>query len=911
LEAVTVNDIVATEVAVSHSVAPFGRDASTWLVKPGATIASTLPPGRKGLQICRLNGGPGFVSNAHWNHELQGGDVLEWLEYPRGGDDFGGVLQFAITFAAGVISDNPYLIALAFAQFAVNVYNLPVGIGNRPDELQQSSPTYTTGISGNQARLYSVIPKGCGRMQTYPPFAAQAYSEFNETNDQYLFVLLALGIGNYQVERTLIDDTDISHFADVLTLTYLPPGTPPAVVKTNVINSAEVAGQEMLTGQIIGGFAACAPRTVAQAVAVDVTGPRGIGFQSDSGELDPLEVKWQVQIRSLNEFGTPLTPWTLLANETRTVADREVQRWSVKYEIDPPIRPEIRVVRTDVKSTNVRFLNELVWAGMRAYLDGVADLNPNVTHIEVVMRSSKQLNGISQNRISVISTAMVPEVLADGTRGAEIPSRNAADSLADLWLSTTWGEGLDISQVDMATLYKYRQIWEARQDRFDYNFDTAIDADAAAQIIAESGRARAFRRGGVRTLARDELVTLPRTAFTTRNTVPGSMATNEDLPKIGTPDGVIVEYWDNRAWNYGQPIECPCPGVVDMLNPVRLRKAGVTGKTHAKREGLYEAAKLAYRRRTVSCTTEMQGRIPAYGSAVRWQSEVMRTQSGDVVSWDAIGLAMGLTESPQFGSIPLQIVLLRDDGSVTTPVTVSQGTSANEVILSSAPDFTPITDEGMRERTQYIMGAVGVDDFIVKIAGISDGGNQDGVQLYDIAGFIDDPRVHAADNPYLPNPGETQDPIDTSPGEPGGGTQPVPNLNTQFFLGINNTNTTPVEAKYTLKNTGEAVGSQIGDTLPQTFSLAPNWLFEQPVGTDITSQFEVRFTYLSGFGPVADGTFDTWMTLDVDRFVRLYADEPTIAPDAEIFFRVEIRDIATLTLQAQTTIHLQVNYVPD
>lgn len=901
------------QATVTHIREPSGQEVQTSACPPGTRVADTAPK-TNDLLICRLNGGPGFLPRSAWDYELMPSDIVEWLEVPAG-DDKQGILQALLAVASLVA--NAY-----FPGSGAFIYGLGSFVvaswfegTQQPDEVKAISPTYSTGLQGNQARLYSVVPKICGRHQTFPPFASQPYNEYAAGGEQYLYVILALGIGNHEIERVLIDDTDITHFSDVLTVTYLPPGTPPTEVLVNVINSPEVSGQDMLSGQYIGGFSACGPRTLAAAIGIDVIAPRGLGMQDASGNVGSLAVSWRVEVRSLNEFGTALTPWVLLANESRTAANREPQRWSTKYTLTTPIRAEIRIVRTDIKSSNARAMNDLVWTAMRAYLDGDTALNPEVAHFEVVMRSSKQLSNISQNRISVIATGMARELLSDGTFGAEIATRNAADWLADLHTSTTWGEGLDASAVDLLTLAGLREVWAARQDRFDYVFDSSVDADAAAQVIAESGRARSFRRGGVRSAVRDQLVTLPRTAFHTRNTTPGSMNVSEELPREDAPDGVIVEYWDNRSWNYGQPIECPCPGVVTMLRPVRIRKAGITGRIHATREGLYEAAKIALRRETVEAVTEMQGAIPPFGSAVRWQSAVTRWAAGDVVEWTEATLTARLSE-PVTHSGDMVIVFMADDGRPTAPIAVSPGGLTTEVILVSAPTITPVTEDGTRERTQYLIGGLADDEMIVKIARIEDGGNENGAQLYKIQAFVDDNRVHAADNAYLPDPGEIQDPIDTSEGEPGGGTFPIVQMRWHSVaVTVEPANAANAHSVYISYQNNGLIGYGFDNGTPWNGTYAPDdWSAFGELEVTDAALFEIRAEQVGGGGgngSILTGALNTWESLGTTRTWQLSMSDVSgvgaAGTGAAYLLRVEIRAVDSGISQAWAYVDLQIN----
>ena len=55
--------------------------------------------------------------------------------------------------------------------------------------LESASPTYSTSISQNSARLWQMIPESFGTNEQVPDLAANYWSEF-QGNEQYLYVLL-------------------------------------------------------------------------------------------------------------------------------------------------------------------------------------------------------------------------------------------------------------------------------------------------------------------------------------------------------------------------------------------------------------------------------------------------------------------------------------------------------------------------------------------------------------------------------------------------------------------------------------------------------------------------------------------------------------------------------------------------
>lgn len=895
-------------------------------VAVGTTLAELVPDAGGLPVVCTLVGVDGYVSRRDWGYALQPGDIAVFeIDPPQNSSkDWRGVLQVVALVVAFIPGGQIWAVAINIAAAVL----LPIVAPVVADQ-KSVSPTYSTGLGGNQARLDQPIPKICGRHKVTPPFAAQPYLEYDDAGDQYYFALLAVGVGNHTIERALIDDTDINHFQDILVSTYLPPGTLPATVLRNVNTAPEVAGQNMVTGLYIGGFAACAPRKKANAIGIDVIADRGLGLADETtGEMGDTTIAWRVEIREINEFGSPLTEWTVLGSEVKTAATTKVQRWSTYYELPVPIRPEIRVVRTNVRNDNLRALNDAQWSGMRAYLDEDAPLNADTAHYEVVLRASEQLSGLSQRNISLIVQALAPTWHPDTGWGAEVATRNPAWALASLWRDPVWGEGLPDNRIDLQTLYDLSLVWDARQDRFDFVFDSSMDAWEAAQLIARSGRARVFRRYGVRTLARDELATLPVTAFTPRNTVPDSMAMFEALPTRDTPDGVIVEYFDNRQWAW-TPVECPIPGVEEISNPVRKRLAGITGPIHAKREGMYEAASLLYRRRTVKCTTEMQGMLPAYMSPIRWQPEILGYgQSGDVVSWDSDTLVMGLSEPVTWGDSPNYLTLIKDDGSLTHTVPVLPGPNEDDILISGGDYYSEISavvdnvittplDNAMRERPKYILGPLDSCDELVKISVIGDGGQaeNDGGQLFDIEAVVDDARVHTADNAFLPGPGDEQDPIDFSEGEPGGGVFLIGVINSaEYGVGSENQPSMMVEifVTFRMRNDGRLEISWKDWYGAGSGFLPGQWILQAPIEVDDAARFEVRFTTLSQVvNPFPDSpitftgeTEGAWLSMGTQREMTVTTGG---GPGGRGIwrFRVELRSVDTPELiQATANISL-------
>ena len=758
---------------------------------PRAVRAGTplrdLAPVATGPLMLRVNGQ--WLLRADWWRPSLPGDVIEWHEMPMGGGNGNGSRQILTLIAVIVISYFTYGLgygALAGAGTAAAVATGAVltvaatAIINALVPIQAptlgttQSPgsVYNVTTAANQARLAQPIPVIYGRMLTFPDYAGQPYSEFDGNNDQYFYAVYCVGQGSYIKERLQIDDTALEHYADV-TWEVLPPGSLPLFALANVVSATEVVGQTMLSGRPIGGFSACGPTLSVAALGIDVAFPGGLGLADSSGNIGNLSASFRSDARYIDDFGTAIGDWFALGTETVTRATSTPQRLTFKYSLGTPGRVEVRIVRIDAKNPSNNALHTMVWGGMRAYLSGTATLCPTATHFAIRIRASEQLSGLSSRKISGIWRRKLRTWSSAGGWGPEIETRNPMWARLDKLTNTVYGDGLPDARIDLQTHADIAAVCDARQDRFDMLFDAKVTSLDADRTICQSARSVPFQRAGVCSLTRDQLQILPVTAFTSRDIAPGSMSIGYALATEVVADGVILEYFDNRAWDWRE-ILCRAPGVTVPVNAVRQRMLGISGRKHANREGLYMAAQNVYRRKFPKFTTEMQGLLPAYGSAVMFSPALPGWgQAGDVAFWDAVTLIMGVTEPPVFASGAAHFISIRrDDGSVTSAIAVTPGPTEFDLQLASAPlladGTTPmpmVLDDANRERPKYVFGKSGQHRIMVRLLGISKKGRgKDGAPMIEISAVAEDVRVHQVDNALLPGPGEIQDPVDTVAG---------------------------------------------------------------------------------------------------------------------------------------------------
>lgn len=923
----------ATVVVSDNPLVPLSQ-SNALAVLPGTPIGTHLPQRyRERRVVCRYNGR--WILRAGWECPVQPGDVIEFHELVEGDNALRTILQIVVAVIAAYVG-GPYGAAIALAgNLAINAF-LPLQPPTQASG-QSSSPTYNISLSGNQPRPGQAIPVAYGRVlikcdYACEPYYTHEYDAATDSSEQYLHAVFVIGQGRYQLEQELIGRSRLDGFEDVLVARQLEPGLLPLDVLLNVTTSREVSQQELPSGQYVGGFSGCPPRRRVNGIGFDFEFYRGLGSYDSGGDLNSKTITWRVEFQQVDDFDNVLTAWAVIpgsaADSTQTADTSTPLRISRFYPVTPA-RYYVRVVRIDVRSDSQRVLNEIRWTGLRGHLAETATLCPSASHYELVLRASKQLSALSQNQFGLVAQRLLRiwhPVTGWTAPGAEVATRNPFHAQMDAWTNGGYvSNALPDSRVDLQTLYDLSLLATARQDRFDYIFDSQMPGWDAASLILRAGRATPMRRNGVHTAVRDQQQTLTVTAYTSRDILPGSFSAAFTFPNERTPDGILAEYWDYRVWDW-LDIECPAPGysVTDpddprfdaalpaMSQPVRRRYEGITGPTHCEREGLFDSAVAFYRRKQLAWTTEMQGTLAAFGAEVLLAPALPTFgQSGDVAFWDAATLVMGLSEPPVFTpSVAHFISLVRDDGTLTNPIAATAGPTRWDLVLAQAPDFDLVLDDGTRERPKFHFGDSTSQRQLVRMTGIEhQGADEEGVQTYAMSAVADDERVHLRDNPLLPGPGDVQD-LPTV-GEPSGGGGGGGGGETILIVDM----------------PGSLYGESIADSAPGAAaaaymqftpagyidgSAAPEkWMRFPPIEATDAANYEIRATVLSEVpGGTLEGTVGTWDDLGVARTWVVQMNDELVWENAgddrfrKAQFRIDIRDKATSTVQDSTTVLL-------
>ncbi len=732
-------------------------DAKQRTVFRGASGLSLreLAPKTTQATVCMYNGDYVLPEDQDWIPSSE--DHILYIVLPRGGGNASQSIIGIVLIVIGIYTGQTNLIFAGAALLVVGLLPMPSFTPLQQQTQDAASPTYNINLGGNSARLGQSIPVLYGRHLVVPDFASQSYSEFDDEGDQYYHALLCFGqLDRFTLESLMIDDTELSHFEDVQKRWIGPHyASTPSLVNPAVVNAPEIASQDLIRSHYVGPFACCGPTLRTIKIGIDIIAPKGLYYADDDGELDSKSATWLVEARKINDKGASSGSWFLLGLETLTDNTSRAVRRSYSYTVSPG-RYEVRISRQDVRDTNSRAGHDLQWMGMRAYLNSPAPLEPTATFLELRIRATSQLSGLSQRKISGVIIRWLPTWTPEDGWAPASETRDIAPALADVLRNTTYGAKAPDTRIDLETLYELDLIWKERGDQFNGVFDKRVTVWNALTTIARAGRARPIMRGNMVTFVRDQAQDLPVAMFNMRNIMRGTFNIDYNLLSDDITDGLEMGYFSELSWapayvttriNPANTITLVTGSEDSPIDPAKISFMGITNEDQAICEALQITADAMYRRSSISFTTELEGYLPAYGDLIAVSHDVTSWgYSGEVSAWDVTTHIAIVTEDLTWTVGNHYAILQGVYGDVYGPYKVESGPMPRSLLFIDIPDpdIEIYTGTG-RERTKFSFGPA--NNFskycVVKTATPKDD-NQ-----VDILAIVDDSRVHTADDGYV------------------------------------------------------------------------------------------------------------------------------------------------------------------
>lgn len=654
-----------------------------------------------------------------------------------------------INFHTAMAIFNPtfWLSTLSYAALPLLI-PLPV----MPASMKSPEPVFSLAGKQNTHKLMQPIEVAYGRNILYPSYAARPYSCY-KSNQQYLYQLLCLGQGHFEIHGIKIEDTEISSFHEIQ-YEIVPPGGEVTLFPDNVVTVEEVGGLELFGEnetefKIYGPFSVCPSGTKTNLIEYDVTLPQGLYFMQKNGGLANFIIDFLIEAQKIDDHGSPLGDWFYL-DRIQHIELGSNQPHRLTYSVNVPEgRYQIRGQRIGDKDLRTKAVNTIIWEAARAFIPSKKEYG-DVTMLAIVAQASNNLNNNTASKINVDATRKL-KYRKDGawTWG---PTRGIAWAFFDL-LTSQYGGQIPENYIDIDELDVLDTVWESRNEHFDYIFNQKTTVWESAKTIARCGRAVPVINGSQISLVRDSQQSIPMGVFGVDNIVSDSFKWDVSLFDPFENDSVEITYVNPETGNE-ESILCLPPGS-QGANPDKLTFSGCTDRNHAYREGLYIAMCRRLLRETVSFKTGMEGYNPSFGDLIYVSYPLPKWGiSGHVTGRS--GNTLHLSEPVEFAQGETSYIILRkNDGSGDGPIPVTpvEG-DPKSVMLNNPPVYPYDFDSAGREPVLFAFGAGENWSRRCKITEISPSGDDS----VDITCVVHDEGIYQFDTVSAPPPNSVSNP---------------------------------------------------------------------------------------------------------------------------------------------------------
>lgn len=571
-----------------------------------------------------------------------------------------------------------------------------------------ASPTYALQAQGNAARLGQPIPVQYGRLRVYPDFAAQPYVEY-ANNEQYLYQLLCIGQGHYDIEELQINDSPFSSFKEV-TYEVVLPGAKPTLFPVNVTQSSEVSGQELVdSSHPIGPFVANPAGTVCQMIGIDIVAPRGMYYANDGGGLDSRTAQFKVEVRLIDQTGSAIGLWTAVTAETGYTdwsawvsissdsnplppppANTDtIQYQSGRYTLnDEGIRYFItRRTRTKISVDYITISGSTTTPIRKSYKFDVSAFGGGQTYPRFQVRCTRTDTKDTSTRAgdeidwaglrcympstSSYGNVTMLAVRAQATNNLSSMSARQINVIATRKLQAVTSTGLS------STLSATRSVAAALADiamnnvygggipsaNIDWTALYALDQTLTARgdyldlrFDSSTTLWEALTQAGV--VARTKPFMQGGVMHFLRDqaqSVPVALFSMRNIVQNSMSINYLTptaETSDSVQVTYFDKttwqqttVDCVMAGGTSN-NPAKISLLGITERAQAFREGIYQSAANKYRRKVIKFSTEAEGFIPAFGDLIAIAHDIPAWgQTAEVTGWDAGTLTLTVNET--------------------------------------------------------------------------------------------------------------------------------------------------------------------------------------------------------------------------------------------------------------------------
>lgn len=446
----------------------------------------------------------------------------------------------------------------------------------------------------------------------------------------------------------------------------------------------------------IGPFQTCKKGQHGSLLELDFVFAGGLYAADSSGNLQNCAVTVTVGYRPIDGNGDPTGAETQYT-ETFQAHDNTPQRFTRTHPV-PSGRYMVRCARSSNSDLKATTADRATWAGLKFQLDPPAAGTVVYGNVTLVAVKLKATAGIASNAASSMRFR-VKRRLAPLGSGAPAPTANPADAFVDV-LCAAYGGARPVAadELDLPELTASRAAW-ATHDGFNAVFDQPSTVWEALGLTVQTVHAAPLPVGSRMSLIHDQVQPVRSQLFTDANIVEGTLKVNQAFDRVGTPEGVRVNWRDPATFS---PVALYMPEGKPDYSTVDL--FGCTSQAVAQEHANLTVAKRQRQRSSIDFETELEGlsilpgdRIGVAAGMVKW------AQSARVEG--VAGLTITLSTPLVWTANATHVALLRaPTGAPVRVPGVTRGGADNVVVLPSDPGFVITGANASQEATALAFG---------------------------------------------------------------------------------------------------------------------------------------------------------------------------------------------------------------
>ena len=659
-----------------------------------------------------------FWSRKDWDLPVPAGAMCRFVELPRGGGGgsnplriIGMIAVMALAFyvpgALGLYGLTGSLVSAAIMIGGSMLLNMLFPVSPiKTTAIGAPNSMYSLAAGGNRLRIGEPYAEHFGRFICYPDLVQVSYTSI-ENNDQYLYFLGIIGIGEFAIEAVNIDKTPMLDYMEA-SYTILPPGVPPSLVPNLVWTSMAVTGQDITTDWFTARVSA--PGTNLNYIEYDVFF-QSLTASNSGGGLVSTSVEIVTEARRIDATGSPLGDWLPLRTFTYTAASKDPLRFSEKCPVPDGVGGyEFRINRTTAVSTNPQISDRASCIGLRGY-GGRHPEYTGCTLIEAKIKATDQLSGDVGSRINVIATRKLYPVEQSGFGYDLVATRSIVDFCAYAVTSSNGGNQ-PASGLMFDVLYDMRNLLEDCGYYFDWRFTSRLSVMDACAKAAQCGRSFPYMPSGMFALVRDDYRELPSITYTDDDFDEGSLSITNVFTTADSPTCMRMSYTNQSSWQL-ETVSCYDEGGSE-LSPKDISLEGCTSRQAAYEIGMFLYRDYWYNRTTVEFTTGLKGHLPSlFSKALIGAASIDWGQSGKIA---AIEEGVIWTSEPiDFkGDSGGKMYITAANGDTEGPFAVYPVPGVLHCVSGAIDRVKTIQDDDVMA-TSYLFGPVSVDPLFIRV----------------------------------------------------------------------------------------------------------------------------------------------------------------------------------------------------